>query len=86
MLTYEARVKKIKTVEDIDTQLRLAKAYLMRLKRAAKQPELSLAEKLQALENVKQAEITLRAFRRNCFDIEDEITRQDSLKNEKEAA
>jgi hypothetical protein len=66
------RLKKIKHVEDIEQQIRLAKQHVRRLKTDAKAKSL-LEEKLIVQEKVKEAERTLRKLRTLCFDIEDAI-------------
>ena len=75
MITYEQRVSKIKTIEDIDDQLRKAKAYARRLRSAAVACP-TLADKLAMNEKVKEAERVLRTLRMNSFDIEDSLKLQ----------
>jgi len=45
MVTFEERLTKIKTLDDIEVQMHRAKAYVMRLKRNAKAAE-TLKEKI----------------------------------------
>lgn len=66
------RLARIKTVEDIDNQIRLAKQYMMRLRNEAKGKP-TLDEKLATQKKVKAAESTLRKLRMRSFDIEDAI-------------
>ncbi|MEQ3641298.1 MAG: hypothetical protein ABNH03_16330 [Alteromonas sp.] len=66
------RLVKIKTVDDIDEQISLAKQYARRL-RAAAQAKLLKGETLIVQGKLKEAESTLRKLRMRCFDIEDAI-------------
>ncbi|MBT0587969.1 hypothetical protein [Alteromonas oceanisediminis] len=71
-MNFTQRLEKIKTVEDAEAQLRLAKQYAKRLRNEAKKAEL-LSEKLALNERLKHAEYTLRQLRRAIFDIEDAL-------------
>lgn len=76
---FEDRRAKIKTVDDIGKQVNLAKAYVSRVRTAAKK-EKSLDGKLLLSVKIKEAEGVLRKLRVRFFDIEDEvITRNKSL-------
>ena len=70
MITYEQRVEAMMSVEDVGEQIRLAKAYMMRMRTAAKK-EPTLARKVEAQRKVKEAESVLRRLRSNVFDLED---------------
>ena len=72
MVSFEQRLKKIKTTEDEEEQVRLSKGYVARLRNEAKKCE-TLDGKLAMNEKVKQAESVLRKMRRSIFDIEDAI-------------
>lgn len=75
MITCEQRIAKIKTVADIDDQLRKAKDYARRLRLAAIACP-TLAEKLEMNEQVKEAERVVRQLRSKSFDIEDALNLQ----------
>lgn len=60
----------MKGFNDVAEQIRLAKAYMMRLRTAAKK-EPTLALKLDAQKKVKEAESVLRRLRSNVFELED---------------
>jgi hypothetical protein len=64
------RLNKIKTVEDAEEQLALAKKYVTRSRNIAKNQN-TLEAKLAAQVKVKTAERVLRDMRRLIFDIED---------------
>lgn len=66
------RLNKITTVKDIDDQIRLAKQYMMRLRKEAKGKP-TLDEKLVTQQKAKAAELTLRKLRMRSFDIEDAL-------------
>ena len=70
--SYDNRVGRIKHVDDIARQTDLAKAYLLRLRRALKNAEL-LQEKIDIQSAIKQAEIVLRKLRLSVFDLEDSL-------------
>ena len=72
MVSFEQRLKKIKTTEEAEEQVRLSKGYVTRLRNEAKKCE-TLDGKLAMNEKVKQAESVLRKMRRSIFDIEDAI-------------
>ena len=72
MVTFEERLQQIKTLDDVEVQMHRAKAYVMRLKRNARDAE-TLKEKLDIGQQVKDAERVLRNMRRPVFDIEDAI-------------
>ncbi|MDC8832820.1 hypothetical protein [Alteromonas gilva] len=74
MITYEARVAKMKTPGDAEKQILLAKKYSQRLRTKAKSPGLSLTEKLAINQKHKEAEKVLRQLRLNVFDLEDMLT------------
>ena len=71
-ISFEQRKAQIKTVEDIDDQIRKAKKYASTLRAKAKAAK-TLAEKLELNEQHKLAEKTLRQLRISSFDIKDEI-------------
>ncbi|MDN2483857.1 hypothetical protein [Vibrio agarivorans] len=73
IVTYEQRLNKIKTVSDIDEQIRLAKQYFKRLQAKAKACEGTLSEKLAIQEQAKSAERVFRQLRINSWDIEDSL-------------
>ena len=66
------RISKIQTADDAENQIRLAKAYMLRL-RAESKKDMTLAEKLAIQEKANAAEKVLRQLRRLIFDIEDAI-------------
>ena len=66
------RINKIKTVDDAEEQIVLAKKFATRQRNLAKRQTL-LADKLAYQEKVKKAEKTLRDIRRLIFDIEDAL-------------
>lgn len=70
VISYDDRVSKIKSEEDINIQLNLAKSYTKRLRTKARKAGI-LEEKIQLNECVKKADITLRKLRLNAFDLED---------------
>ena len=72
MVTFEERLQQIQTLDDVEVQMHRAKAYVMRLKRNARDAE-TLKEKLDIGQQVKDAERVLRNMRRSVFDIEDAI-------------
>lgn len=72
-MNLQQRLEKITSVEDIDTQILLAKKYQKRLRAQSKSPKLTLDEKLALGEKAKLAEHTFRQLRRASFDIEDAI-------------
>ena len=72
MITFEQRVSRILSVNDLDEQLRLAKNYTQAMKRKAKQAD-SLEEKIKLKSEEKEAFSVLRKLRTNYFDIEDSI-------------
>tara|TARA_R110000868_G_scaffold243511_1_gene499487 strand:+ start:2161 stop:2412 length:252 start_codon:yes stop_codon:yes gene_type:complete len=78
MKTYEQRVSEIKTVDDIDDQLRKAKQYTMKLRKEAKSDKLNLSQKLALQSKVQEAERILRKLRMASFDIEDEINAREA--------
>ena len=55
MVSFEQRLKKIKTTEDAEEQVRLSKGYVTRLRNEAKKCE-TLDGKLAMNEKVKQRE------------------------------
>tara|TARA_R110001592_G_scaffold343046_1_gene633266 strand:- start:1152 stop:1427 length:276 start_codon:yes stop_codon:yes gene_type:complete len=70
--TFEQRVSEINTIEDIDRQLKLAKATVTRLRNKGKAED-TLAEKLAYHDAEKRAGAILRKLRHSSFDIEDEL-------------
>jgi hypothetical protein len=66
------RISKIQTVDDAENQIRLAQAYMLRLRADAKKSTM-LADKLAMQEKAAAAEKVLRQLRRLIFDIEDAI-------------
>jgi hypothetical protein len=73
LITLEQRVKKINSIEDLDTQLRRAKSHMMRLKKLAKNQSLTLNEKIELQRLSKSSEAVLRELRHSYFDIEDHL-------------
>jgi|AntRauTorckE5430_2_1112549.scaffolds.fasta_scaffold07660_2 hypothetical protein len=73
MKTYNQRVSEIKTVADIDKQLRLAKQAAMQLKRESKNDRITLAEKIAFGKQAQEAERVLRQLRQNCWDLEGQL-------------
>lgn len=71
-MTFEARLALIKTVDDLEQQISLARTYVKNLRAKAVKAGL-LAEKLAINEQVKAAEQVLRQLRFRSFDIEDAI-------------
>lgn len=80
IVTFEQRRAKIKTLDDLEEQIRLARHYVARLKRKAKN-QTSLADKLAVHEDVKKAEQVSKRLRLASFDIEDEILLNQSAIN-----
>ena len=74
-VTYEQRVARIKTVDDIDDEIRRAKQYVKAMRSKEVFAE-SLADKLSRQEKTKQAEAVLRRLRLNMFQIEADILAQ----------
>jgi primosomal protein N'' len=72
MVSFEQRVKNIKTVEDAEEQIRKAKDYVRRLKLKSKAQD-TLTEKIALQEEIKMAERVLRQMRRAIWDIEDAL-------------
>lgn len=73
IITFEDRLKQINSVDDIQTQLNHAKTYMMRLRSSAKQPNITLAQKIERQRLAKSAEQVLMDFRHRCFDLEDHV-------------
>ena len=73
-MNVEQRLSKIKTVNDLDTQLRLAKQLMISQRTKSKQKG-TLQQKLVFSKKEKEAEKVLRTLRRGYFDIEDAINR-----------
>jgi len=69
-MDIRSRIEKIKTPEDAEKQITLAKQYAMRLRAEAKKQQ-TLAEKVASQEKVKLAERVMRELRRLIWDIED---------------
>lgn len=76
MITFEQRVDAMSSLNDVYEQIRLAKAYALRLRTAAKK-EPTLALKLEAQQRVKEAESVLRKLRMNVFELEDRFRESD---------
>lgn len=72
VISYESRVARIKSIQDLDKQLRNAKAYSARLRTAALAAS-TLDEKLKLHAVKKQADSVLHQLRCNYFALEDEI-------------
>lgn len=72
-MNIEQRLDNIKTVEDIDKQILLAKKYFMQQRANSKKDCLSLEEKLKVNTQAKLAEKTMRQLRRISFDVEDAL-------------
>ena len=68
--TYAQRVARIQRPGDEDVELRRAKDYVRRLKRAAKKAA-TLEQKIELLDAVREAETVLRKMRANIFELED---------------
>ena len=77
VMTYEERVGKMHTPDDVGEQLRLAKAYVFRLRRTFKKAA-CLAEKVELEAALKAAESVLRRLRLNVFDLEDRLREKQS--------
>jgi len=71
-MNLRERIEKIKTVEDAEEQIVLAKKYALRLRSLAKkQPD--LVSKLGMQKKVENAEKTMRDMRRLIWEIEDAL-------------
>ncbi|WP_419607012.1 hypothetical protein [Thiolapillus sp.] len=70
--TYEQRVARMKRPEDVDRELKRAKAYMMRLRGKMKKAA-SLDEKIQLEKDIKLAESVLRLLRLNIYELEDQL-------------
>ena len=64
MVSFEQRLKKIKTTEDAEEQVRLSKGYVTRLRNEAKKCE-TLDGKLAMNEKEKQAESVKQSAQQN---------------------
>ena len=73
-MNLQQRLSKIKTVNDLDTQLRLAKQFMLSQRTKSKQQD-TLQQKLVCSEKQTVAEKVLWTLRRRYFDIEDAINR-----------
>lgn len=71
--SFSDRRAKIKTVEDIQAQLALAKKYVRRIENAMAASSLH-SERLELKRALDDANTTVRLLRQKVFDIEDEIT------------
>jgi hypothetical protein len=71
-MNLRERIEKIKTVEDAEEQIVLAKKYVIRLRNLAKKQP-SLAEKLSVQKKVENADKTMRDLRRLIWVIEDAL-------------
>lgn len=76
IVTFEQRRAQIVTIEQIDDQIKKAKAYARRLHLKAKNHQGTLEEKLAIHEDAKAADKVLRTIRMKSWDIEDEINAQ----------
>jgi hypothetical protein len=72
LMSYEDRVAKIKTIEDIDKQMELAKSQAMQARARAK-GSYQLGQKLALQEKANHHESVLRQLRINRFNLEDKI-------------
>lgn len=72
VVTFEQRRAKIKTIDDLEEQIRLSRTYLKRLRLKAVNAA-TLDDKLAINEDVKAAEKVVRTLRYKSFEIEDEI-------------
>ncbi|WP_419604657.1 hypothetical protein [Thiolapillus sp.] len=70
--TYEQRVARMKRPEDVDRELKRAKAYMMRLRGKMKKAA-SFDEKIQLEKDIKLAESVLRQLRLNIYELEDQL-------------
>ena len=70
--TYEQRVARMKCPEDVDRELKRAKAYMMRLRGKFKKAA-SLDAKIQLEKDIKLAESVLRQLRLNVYELEDQL-------------
>lgn len=70
VVSYEQRVARMSAPGDEDRQLRLAKAYVMRLRRRFR-ATCSLAGKRELADAIKEAESVLRRLRMNIFELQD---------------
>lgn len=73
MVTYEDRIARIQSYEDIDKELLLAKQYLRR-RRAEARRAMNQKAKQVCEERVQFADRTLRKLRANYFDLQDKHT------------
>ena len=71
-MNLRERIEKIKTAEDAEEQVVLAKKYATKLRNVAKKQS-TLENKLSMQKKVTNAEKTLRDIRRLIFDIEDAL-------------
>jgi hypothetical protein len=71
-MNINQRLEIIKTEDDLEQQISLAKSYAKTLRTKAKNAP-SLDEKLAIYEKLKLADITLRKIRRLAFDVEDAL-------------
>ena len=70
VVSYEQRVACMSAPGDEDRQLRLAKAYVMRLRRRMR-ATYSLDGKRELADAIKEAESVLRRLRMNIFELQD---------------
>lgn len=70
--SYAERRAQIKTIDDLETQLKRAQRYAKQARNAAKKAD-RLDLKIQHQNRAKQAESVLRLLRSSYFDIEDEL-------------
>lgn len=71
-MNLNQRLAKVHCIADAENQLNLAEAYVKRCRNIAKKAK-SLAEKIELMKKIKDAESTMWEFRRKMFDIHDAI-------------
>jgi DNA-binding transcriptional MerR regulator len=67
------RLTQIKTLDDVDIQLKRAKNYAKNLHKQSKNDALPLVEKIALGEQAKLADKTLRNLRQLSFDVDDAL-------------
>lgn len=73
IVTYEQRVAKIDSIEELENQIRLSREYVRKIQRELKNFEGSFDQKLAINRRLKDAEVVVRKLRFNSFDIEDKL-------------
>lgn len=73
VITYDQRRSRIKTIEDIDIEIKRAKQYARTLRAKAKRFDGTLSEKVALNEKANEAEKVFREIRMKSWDIEDEL-------------